>query len=167
MSTPAHSPLLVLAAVGVVGVSAFLWYTHHTRAGSSPVSALTNDKEEKKTRGKEVHKEDKKKADKQDKKTAYTEDKKKKGRSRVAKQDIGQRQKFAFNIPRRSDGPDREIVCGDVVAWLQSQERLSSSASIIASIADISETPYDLAEWKIWVDAIAKMIFSKLGRLQV
>jgi hypothetical protein len=82
--------------------------------------------------------------------------------TRLGKQEVGKRERFEFHVSRRSNGPSREVVCADVVQWLLSQDQLPPSASIIASVADISETPYDLATWKVWLHTIATLTFSRL-----
>ena len=56
---------------------------------------------------------------------------------------------------------DRTVYCEDALAWLSSNDILSSS-SLVASMPDISEFPhFSPAEWKAWFTETASLILSR------
>lgn len=65
---------------------------------------------------------------------------------------------FRFVIPRvaEGEGPPRDIVCQDVKQWLADHgDYLPEGMSVISSMPDVTETPYELPEWKEWFVDIA------------
>ena len=55
--------------------------------------------------------------------------------------------------------PERRVICGDAITWLQGQAGPIPGASLITSLPDLAELhPLPLAEWRAWFIAAAAAV---------
>lgn len=53
--------------------------------------------------------------------------------------------------------PTREVVCADAIPWLQ-ERGVIAGACAVTSLPDVSEVNLDLARWRAWFSAAARLV---------